>query len=129
MNYARRDREYREQPSLFGAPVPEPEPVLHRPSDPQASVSGAQHIAGKLPSLHEIFVEQLVGRSPLTAAEVADYAKRQYGRQVNAESVRKRAKELVGTPDSPGVVTVAGSRPCRITGMDATTYTLRRRDR
>lgn len=89
-----------------------------RDRDPATSHSAADDIANALPNLRGVFFDVL-GRAaePMTAAEVGLAASK-----FNAESIRKRAHELVRL----GVIVRAAPRPCRVTGKMATTYQIRR---
>lgn len=117
-----------EQGSLFGFdpddrrvnqydfPVEDRRPIA-RESDPVTSHAGASHVRPKLVGLRAVFVEtlRLLGRG--TANEVAAAAVGA-GLVGNAESVRKRAKELVDLH----WIKVVGSRPCSVTGCDADVF-------
>ena len=91
---------------------------LCRSDDPQTSAEGALHIAEKLSGKRAVFLHCLkqIGHAS-TASEVAAKSV-ELGLVECAESVRKRAGELVRY----GLIERAGSRPCNTTGQRCTVY-------
>lgn len=99
------------QVNQYGSP-------MSRRTDPATSKQGAKHIATKRGSLCALFVDALrKNLRPMTAAEAAIFAL-PVSKPSRLESLRKRAKELVAA----GLIRVAGSRKCRVTGKMAQAY-------
>lgn len=90
-----------------------------RTTDPATSHLAATYIAGKRPGLKDAFLMALKALGPSTANEIADWCVK-HGFTQNAESVRKRAKELV----DEGICKWGIARECKITGLQARTVEL-----
>ena len=104
----------------YGFPCEERRPIA-RESDPETSHAAATKVRPKLVGLRQTFVEVLKSLGQATANEVAAAAVGA-GLVVNAESIRKRAQELVDL----GWVRVVGSRTCAVTGNSASVYEVER---
>ena len=100
----------------YGFPLEDRRPIA-RESDPETSHAGAAHVRPKLVGLRLAFVETLRSLGRATANEVAAAAVGA-GLVLNAESLRKRARELVDL----GLIRVVGSRPCSVTGCAADVF-------
>ncbi len=90
-----------------------------RTTDPATSHLAATYIAGKRPGLKDAFLMALKALGPSTANEIASWCVT-HGVSANAESVRKRALELV----RDGLAKYGPSRTCKITGQQAGTLEL-----
>lgn len=98
--------------------------LLARRTDPQTSQESAGGAADRLGKLQRVFLSVLNRRSsPMTAMEVAIEASG--GNHAAVESIRKRAKELVDLK----LIDSVGVRPCRISGRNATVYSVKGGDR
>ena len=93
--------------------------MTSRTTDPSTSHLGAAHIAPKRMGLRAAFIQALEAIGPSTANEIARYAV-QRGVAANAESVRKRASELI----RDGLIKLGPSRECSVTGQSAGTVEL-----
>ena len=103
-----------EQKKLFETESQLPEHCcskIARDADPQTSHQGVEYIQPELGALQSEFVRRLSELGEATAQEVA----------AGRESIRKRAKEC----ERLGVVISTGTRRCRVTGQNATTYRVR----
>jgi hypothetical protein len=94
-----------------------------RISDPATSHIAATNIARKLPTLKAAFVDALQALGQATANEIAKHAT-DSGVAANAESVRKRALELI----RDGLAKYGPSRTCKVTGQLAGTLELTHAD-
>lgn len=90
-----------------------------RATDPATSHLAATYIDGKRPGLRDAFLMALKALGPSTANEIADWCLLN-GLTANAESVRKRAKELIDGE----LIEPAGERACKKTGLKAGTVRL-----
>ncbi len=90
-----------------------------RTTDPATSHLAATYIAGKRPGLKDAFLMALKALGPSTANEIANWCVT-HGVTANAESVRKRALELV----RDGLAKYGQARTCKITGQQAGTLEL-----
>jgi hypothetical protein len=100
----------------YGFPCEDRRPIA-RESDADTSHLASKKVRPKLVGLRQTFVEVLGTLGQATANEVAAAAVGG-GLVVNAESIRKRAQELVDL----GFVRVVGSRVCSVTGNAASVY-------
>jgi hypothetical protein len=100
----------------YGFPFEDRRPIA-RESDADTSHVAATKVRPKLVGLRQTFVEVLGTLGQATANEVAAAAVGG-GLVFNAESIRKRAQELVDL----GFVRVVGSRVCSVTGNAASVY-------
>jgi hypothetical protein len=87
-----------------------------RATDPATSHLAATYIAGKRPGLKDAFLMALKALGPSTANEIAQWCV-QSGVTANAESVRKRAIELV----RDGLCEWSEARACKVTKLQART--------
>lgn len=87
-----------------------------RTTDPATSHLAATYINGKRPGLKDAFLQALRTLGPSTANEIAQWCVT-HGVSANAESVRKRALELV----RDGLAKYGPSRACKVTGQQAGT--------
>lgn len=90
-----------------------------RTTDPATSHLGAAYIDGKLPGLRDAFMQCLRILGPSTANEIARHAVTS-GIAANAESVRKRAGELM----RDGLIERGPERYCEVTKQLAGTMRL-----
>lgn len=90
-----------------------------RTSDPATSHLAATYIAGKRPGLRDAFLMALKALGPSTANEIAQWCV-QSGISANAESVRKRAKELI----DDGLAQYGPQKECSVTKQQAGTLEL-----
>jgi len=89
-----------------------------RDRDPQTSHQAAAEVGDKLPALRGLFLDVLrKSTQPMTAAEVGHAM----DGKANAESIRKRAHELVRL----GLIVKDKTRPCNVTGKNARTYKIK----
>lgn len=116
---------------IYGYPISERQQLARR-TDPATSHQASKKTVAELGGYHLIFYNALqkIGHEA-TAQEVAAAAVPLDGSMPVAagfskrESIRKRAKELV----SRGVISVTGSRICRVTGNESSTYEVIREGR
>lgn len=90
-----------------------------RTSDPQTSHVAAANVTSRLPTLKAAFLSALREIGPATANEIARHAT-EAGVVANAESVRKRATELV----REGLARFGAVKRCSVTGEQARTLEL-----
>lgn len=90
-----------------------------RTTDPATSHLAATYIARKRPGLKDAFLMALKALGPSTANEIAQWCV-QSGVSANAESVRKRAKELIDS----GLAKYGPQKECSVTKQQAGTLEL-----
>lgn len=94
-----------------------------RATDPATSHLAATYIDGKRPGLRDAFLMALKTLGPSTANEIADWCVKS-GVSANAESVRKRAGDLV----NDGLCEWSDARACKITSLNARTVRIANAD-
>ena len=122
----KRDQRYRDQPTLFdfAKSTAVVDPPASRKSDP-ATNHAAEPLTSNRRYLRGLFLDQVYqSPEPLTAGEIAARASSIH-EGVIAESVRKRAKELVDA----GEIVVVGERKCTVSGKLCRVFGVRRRER